>query len=43
MKDPRKSHAQSRENYMKDPEKSRADIAAGARILRERLGEESLK
>ena len=28
MKDPEKSHAQSRKSYMKDPEKSCADSAA---------------
>ena len=28
IKDPEKSHTQSRESYMKDPEKSRADSTA---------------
>ena len=31
MKDPEKSRGQSRENYMKDPEKSCADSAAKSR------------
>ena len=33
MKDPEKSHAQSREMYTKDPEKSRADTAAQSRKI----------
>ena len=31
MKDPQKSRARSRESYMKDPEKSRADSVARSR------------
>ena len=33
MKDPEKSHARSRESYMKDLEKRRADTAARSREI----------
>ena len=41
MKDPEKSYAQSRKSYMKDPEKSRADIAIGSREIYEKHLEKS--
>ena len=41
MKDPEKSRARSRESYMKDPEKSCADIAAQSREIYEKDLEKS--
>ena len=41
MKDPEKSRVQSREMYMKDPERSRADTAARSRKIYEKDLEKS--
>ena len=43
MKDPEKSRTRSCESYIKDPEKSRADIAARSREIYEKDLEKSLK